>query len=190
MEEIWKPIKGYEGRYEVSNLGRVKSYVVDHINGTIRKGIKTRIGYLTVTLYDTNGNIKTHPIHRLVASAFIPNPNGYPQVNHKDEDKTNNHADNLEWCTALYNVRYGTRLARHRQSMICNPHLSRKVCSVDADGNIEHFDSIGEAERVTGNSHSNIVRALKGRTKRCGKRQWFYCDDKASPTTTERKGAA
>ena len=116
MKEIWKDIKGYEGLYQVSNLGRIKTLEKDAIcnnnNGVTRK-VKEKIlhpsisnkGYMHITL--RNGNIKcTKRVHRLVAEAFIPNPNKYPIINHKDCDKTNNCIDNLEWCTYQYNNQY------------------------------------------------------------------------------------
>lgn len=173
--EIWKPIEGYNGRYEISSFGRIKSYAQDKINGKIKNGNKTFKGYLTIVLYNSNGEKETVPIHRLVAQAFIPNPNNYPQVNHIDENKENNHVENLEWCDNSYNVNYGTRNQRAAKSNECCPTTSCKIYSIDINGKIEYYDSIGEAERQTGLSHSNIVRTLKGRTHTCGKKQWFYC---------------
>lgn len=115
MEEIWKPVVGYEGLYEVSNFGRVRS--VDHyvhhyrgglkvVRGRILKPSFSGTGYLQVRLGAKSNN---HLVHRLVAEAFIPNPDNLPQVNHKDEDKTNNCVENLEWCSAKYNSNYGDR---------------------------------------------------------------------------------
>ena len=175
MDEIWKPIDGYDGRYEISNYGRVRSYAQDRKNGKIKTGHPVRKGYMHILLYDSDGNSKWHPIHRLVAGAFLENPDNFEQVNHKDEDKTNNHVDNLEWCSNEYNINYGTRNKRAAESNRCCETTSSKVYSVDAAGQKEYFDSIGEAERKTGCSHSNIVRTLKGRSNRCGNRQWFYC---------------
>lgn len=175
MSEIWKPVIGYEGKYEVSNFGRVKSYAQDTVHGKIKDGHLTHKGYKHILLYDGNGNKKWFPIHRLVASAFIPNPHGFPQVNHKDEVKTNNHVENLEWCTNEYNINYGTN--RHRTAMAnrCCATTSMKVYCIDETGQKHVFESIGEAERQTGNSHSNIVAALKGRRNHCGNMRWFYC---------------
>lgn len=101
-KEIWKDCKGYEGRYQVSNLGRVWSIKSQsYLNGSNDKD-----GYLRVHLTAINGKRKVESIHRLVAIAFLENPQGLPQVNHKDENKANNCLDNLEWCTAKYNNIY------------------------------------------------------------------------------------
>ena len=175
MEEIWKDISGYNGKYQVSNLGRVKSYAQDPNNGKVKIGNRTAKGYLTFLLYDENGDKKWCPVHRLVASAFIDNPHHLPQVNHKDENKENNRADNLEWCTNEYNAAYGTKPDRMSKANRCHKSTSLKICSVDPSGKVECYASIGEAERQTGISHSNIIRNLKGRTHRCGNRKWFYC---------------
>lgn len=116
MEEIWKDIKGYEGKYQVSNYGSVKTLNYRR-TGTARLLIpKNDKGYLAVGLYK-NGKRKMFLIHRLVAEAFIPNPENLPQVNHIDEDKTNNYVENLEWCTQSYNNNYGTRLKRVSESL-------------------------------------------------------------------------
>lgn len=115
MTEIWKDIVGYEGLYQVSNLGNVKrlkgykgrgkGYIVEeHL---IQPSINSR-GYQNVILCK-NGKTKTFAMHRLVAIAFLDNSDNLPQVNHKDEDKTNNCVDNLEWCDSKYNNNYGTR---------------------------------------------------------------------------------
>lgn len=107
MEEIWKDIPGYEGIYVVSNFGRIRNLV----SGKFIKPSQKDDGYCRVCL-SKNGCGKCINIHRLVAQVFIPNPDNLPQVNHKDEDKTNNVADNLEWCDAKYNINYGTSQQR------------------------------------------------------------------------------
>lgn len=102
MEEIWKPVVEYEGLYEVSNTGLVRSL---RYNKIMSPNIN-RYGYKYINLCK-DGIIKTKTIHRLVAQAFIPNPDNLPMVNHKDEDKGNNCVENLEWCDQKYNVNYG-----------------------------------------------------------------------------------
>lgn len=124
MEE-WRSIKGFEGYYEVSNLGRVRSldrYVTCNngvnVYNRFKKGVilKTGVkggGYLFVGLHKDGCKTIEPSVHRLVAEAFIPNPENLPEVNHKDENKTNNSVDNLEWCTRAYNTNYGTRGERY-----------------------------------------------------------------------------
>ena len=115
MKEEWRPINGFEGYYEVSNLGRIRSLdrwmkigaVWQLKKGIIRKPKLNASGYYTVDL-SVNKNRKHLLVHRAVASAFIPNPHNYAEVNHKDECKTNNVYTNLEWCTHAYNNNYGT----------------------------------------------------------------------------------
>lgn len=126
MIEEWRKIVGYEGLYEVSSFGRVRS--LDRFYYRLHKGkflspTKDRYGYLTVTL-NCNGKSKTIKIHRLVAQAFLPNPDNLPQVNHKDEVKSNNCVENLEWCDGKYNVNYGTRQERYRNTMLEKGHWS------------------------------------------------------------------
>ena len=115
MIEIWKDIPKYEGLYQVSNKGRVKSYrkpTKFHCpDEFVLKNTVSNSGYAHVTLYDGKSR-KKFLVHRLVAEAFIPNPEGLPQINHKDENVLNNEADNLEWCTAKYNNKYGTAALR------------------------------------------------------------------------------
>ena len=107
LKEVWKDIKGYEGKYQISNLGRVKS--LGNLQTKKEKLLKTNIrnGYYTAYLYKNNEK-KSLLCHRLVAEAFIPNPDNLPQVNHKDENKLNNRVDNLEWCTIKYNINYSS----------------------------------------------------------------------------------
>lgn len=118
-KEIWKDIPGYEGLYKVSNLGNVKSLKRNGIKGIILKGEKDEFDYKRVTLCKKN-KTKKYKVHRLVAQAFIPNPNNLPQINHKDENSKNNNVENLEWCTAKYNSNYGNHNEKIRQRMLQN----------------------------------------------------------------------
>ena len=126
MIEEWRPVVGYEGLYEVSNTGQVRSLdrYVKYSNGRIHlykgkvlsPGIKPD-GYLLINLC-CNGKHNTIRVHRLVTEAFLPNPDNLPEVNHKDEDKTNNRVENLEWCDYVYNNNYGTKPERLSKSKI------------------------------------------------------------------------
>ena len=128
MIEEWRPIVGYEGLYEVSNLGRVRSldryvkcgYEAYRLQkGKVLSPTKDTNGYLKVVL-NCNGKHKSINVHRLVTEAFLPNPDNLPEVNHKDEDKTNNRVENLEWCTRKYNVNFGTARIRSKDTHIKN----------------------------------------------------------------------
>lgn len=117
MQEVWKEIEGTNGMYQVSNLGNVKSFTRIKKGGLLKPGRYSN-GYLFVHFSkdtDKKGERHSYLIHRLVAQAFLPNPDGLPQVNHKDENKTNNRVDNLEWCTHLYNQNYGTKKSKDRR---------------------------------------------------------------------------
>jgi len=177
MVEVWKPIAGYEGRYEVSNLGRVKSLakrIIIYNNygtfgyrdypGTIKKPRKERNGYLRVQLFGgSKDDYKVMSVHRLVAMAFIPNPNNLPEVNHKDENKENNCVDNLEWCTPEYNSNYGTRNERLYKKY--NEKREKPVAKYDLEGNlITTYKSANEAARVNQN-RGTIYGVLWGKYK-------------------------
>lgn len=174
MEEIWKPIKGYDGIYEVSSLGRVRSLdrmvpALCRQNGNIvdyfRKGriikqqpINNGEGYMVVSLTDADHKRKTCLVHRLVATAFVPGYFDGADVNHKDENPTNNTPDNLEWCDRQYNINYGTgKWRRHKFN-------ARQVQQLTMDGKpVATFPTIAEAARKTGIDASNIQCCLKGK---------------------------
>ena len=128
MEEIWRDIAGFEGIYQVSNLGRIKSFQgwkrASCPKEFILKSTLANNGYCQVTLYKDTKR-KKYLVHRLVAEAFIPNPDGLPHINHKDENPENNKADNLEWCTPLYNNKYGTARYRASGPRLLPPHRGR-----------------------------------------------------------------
>lgn len=170
--EIWKDVVGYEGTYKVSNLGRVRG-----MYGKILRPLVRRHGYLSVFLYGKGNNARKYKqfsIHRLVAEAFVENPNGYAEVNHLDEDKTNNRADNLEWCDHKYNTNYGTAQKRRAEKRRNGPK-SRPVDQLDMDGNyIQTFPSMAEAKRLYGFAQSNIFYAINGRYAHAYGYKWRY----------------
>ena len=162
--EIWKDIKGYEGLYQVSNLGRVK-------NKRRNKLLKLQLqkdGYLRVGLYDKNLKWSCKKVHRLVVEAFISNPNNLEYVNHKDEDKSNNDASNLEWCTKHYNNSYGTRGKRISKTMLekykKNP-LSHRHTPVRDLVTGEVFNSVKEAAQRYGISTTHVQYVSQGKRK-------------------------
>lgn len=147
MKEIWKPIKGYESLYEISNLGNVRSLVTNRN----LKPIHSKNGYYTVGL-SKNGNVKLMTIHRLVALHFVtnPNPNEFNIVNHKDENKLNNVYTNLEWCTLSYNFSYGTaqQRANAKKRNLFNTKHSKPIEGYDDEGNVIYsFSSLMEGHR-------------------------------------------
>ena len=157
MEEIWKDIEGYEGLYQVSNMGRVRSL---RKNIILRQGI-TR-GYERVVL-STNNIQKGYYIHRLVATAFISNPDNLYQVNHKDENKTNNRVDNLEWCTREYNYNYGTR-GKRISLKNTNGKKSKITLQYDINGNlIKEWKSTMDVQRNLGFNQSSISKCCRGK---------------------------
>lgn len=188
MKEVWKDIQGYEGYYQVSNKGHVKSidrYVkfkrgkgTHFIPGKMLKpSLNIKRGYLRVSLTKHNHS-KFFRIHRLVAEAFVPNPKCLSQVNHKDENRLNNSADNLEWCTNTYNNHYGTRTLRASESS------KKAVAQLDDSGHvIRIFQSAIDAENETGVNHKSIqgvASKYAGKNgplrKRAGGYKWEYIE--------------
>lgn len=161
--EVWKDIKGFEGLYQVSTMGRVRSF---HKYGGVEQRIlrikKSKCGYMTVIL-SKNGKGKTLLVHRLVAQAFISNPKSERFVNHKDEDKTNNQVDNLEWCSAEHNNTYGTRNQRAIESK------KKRVLCVETGRIFESLKSATEITRATG-----IHKVAKGKQLTSGGYHWRY----------------
>ena len=152
--EEWKPVPGYEGLYEVSNMGRVKSLCAGRWKTTMmRKPVPDKNGYQTVNL-KKNGKYVNVKIHRLVAEAFIANPNNLPMVNHIDENKANNLHTNLEWCDAKYNNNYGSKPSK----------FMKRIAMLSKDGKlIRVFDSINDAASFCGVSPSTISTAASER---------------------------
>ena len=163
MKEEWKPIEGYEGLYEVSNMGRVKSLNYRKTGKEkIMKGGDDGHGYLSVNLWK-DGKANKGKIHRLVAQAFLENPQNLPEVNHKNEDKTDNRVENLEWCTKQYNIEYSQ---------------AKAVIGINkVSGLILEFPSQMEASRQTGTNQGHIWGCCNGRRKSAGGFLWFYADE-------------
>lgn len=161
--EIWKDIKGYENLYQISNLGNVKALGNGGSNASkekILKPNKDKKGYLMVGLCK-QGKRKMCKVHRLVAMTFIENPNNFRELNHRDEDKTNNCVSNLEWCDRGYNVNYGTRTEK----------CSKRVLCVETG---KFYPSTIEAQRQLGFNNGNISQCCNGKRKTCGGYTWRY----------------
>jgi hypothetical protein len=167
--EIWKSITGFETKYLVSDLGRVKSLSRDYKYGSHDDVIlKTndRRGYEGVTLFD-NGKRYYKAVHRLVAEAFIPNPDNKPCINHKDENRKNNRANNLEWCTYSENSNYG-----NCRKKISN-RVSRRVYQLSKDGEIiKVWDSMSKASESLGVHLSEISKCCKNHKFTAGGFRW------------------
>ena len=168
--EHWKEIAGYEGLYEVSDQGRVKS-LGNNKSGKekILKPGKTHGGYLVIGIRK-DGQRKFLLVHRLVAESFIQNPQGFKTVNHKDEVKTNNAASNLEWMSIKDNINYGTHNKRVGESLSKQVQMSDKKTGELLDT----FPSTSEAGRVTGISVSHICECCNGKRKSAGGYVWRY----------------
>lgn len=162
-KEFWRDVVGYEGLYQVSNWGRVKSLNYNHTGKEkILKLGKNNFGYLRVSLCK-NGKEKNHKVHRLVAEAWLPNPDNLPCVNHKDEDKANNRVENLEWCDRAYNCNYGSRGERISKALT-NGKKSKPVVGISPNTGevIVDFPSTNEAGR-NGFSQSAISRCCRNK---------------------------
>lgn len=174
MIEVWKDIPNYEGLYQVSNLGRIRNCPNKpgawNKEAIIIKTMLNTYGYPMFSLCK-NGKRKTGLVHRCVAEAFIPNPQNLPQINHKDEDKTNNRVDNLEWCDCQYNNTYGTRIDRAIKK------TNKAVCQYDLDGNfIKKWDSLSQINKELGFLQGNISSCCHGRYKTMYNYIWKYVD--------------
>ena len=180
-KEIWKDILGYEGKYMVSNWGRVKSL---NYNKTGKERImkldKASNGYLQLYLYK-DGKRKHYLVHRLVATAFCENPEGFTVVNHINEDKADCRAENLEWCSRAYNNTYNGRAKKAGKKIAekntNNPKLSKPVIGINKISGLKmEFPSIAEAKSCTNINQSHICECLKGRRNSAGGYVWYYAD--------------
>lgn len=190
--EVWKDIKDYEGLYQINNKGEVKALEKTIWNGQgylyfpekIRKLNPDKDGYLNITL-SNKGKVKTFKIHRLVAEAFIPNPNNLPEVNHKDGDKTNNNVDNLEWCTRKENQKHAFRIGLINQNGERN-HMYGKLgadnpnsipiyqLNKNTGDIIREYDSLASAGRDLGVNTGKICLVCQGKRNSAYGYKWKY----------------
>lgn len=173
MSEIWKDIKGFEGLYQISNGGRIKSLrkSTKHFNQPFHYLSPTvsNTGYYQVTLYKTPKSKKKFLVHRLVATHFLPNPENYPCVNHKDENKLNNNIENLEWCTYQYNNAYGTARIRATETS------SIQVQQFTIDGVwIATYQSATIAAKLLNISKTSIADCCRGKAQFAHGYVWKY----------------
>lgn len=197
MEEVWKDIVivkngilyDYSGKYQVSNYGNIRSLNYRNTFSTkiLKMSPNRRNGYYQIHLPGENGKDNVFSVHRLVANAFLPNPDNLPEVNHKDENPQNNNVENLEWCTSKYNSNYGTRNERgsiNRTGKLAGSknHKAKKVVCID-NGMV--FNTLGDAAKWCGLKYgANIGACCSGKTKYAGKHpetgellHWMYYDE-------------
>lgn len=171
--EIWKDVVGYEGKYKVSNMGRVYSLNKEKY----MRCCNDKRGYARLILRKDNksyGNL----VHRLVATAFLPNPSNYKEINHKDENPSNNTVDNLEWCTKKYNNNYGTKIERqvkNKNYRQIADKQSIKVLQYDRDGNLlMTWKSARECKKKSGFDNSVIAKCCRGELNTAYGFKWEY----------------
>lgn len=165
---MWKAIKNYEGVYEINKLGEIRRVKT----GKILRGYVGPDGYKRVGL-TVNCKTKPYLIHRLIAIAFIPNPNNYPCVNHKDENKSNNSLDNLEWCTYKYNLNYGTHNLRANESR------KKPILQYSKNGEfIREWKSVTDLKNETGMDITHVSSCCKGKRKTANGYRWQYKNKK------------
>ena len=185
MKETWKDIPNYEGFYQASNLGNIRSLSFGPRNMRKSHDVKllkqslTNCGYMKVQLYK-RGVPKMHYVHRLVAETFLPNPNNEPQVNHIDGNKQNNNVNNLEWSSASHNqihsIRHGLRASSPMAGKLgALNHNSKPVLQYDLNGNfLQRFNSVADANRHLGVKSYSIAECAKGKNKTAYGFKWKY----------------
>ena len=195
MHEVWRPVTGYNGRYEVSNLGEVRSLErtkrnnggAQRIPSHVMRQSQNHKGYKIVHLSKDGANTWVM-VHRIVALAFIPNPEGKPQVNHIDGDKNNNAANNLEWVTNAENMRHAVEnglnnpwpMLRAAHSKESREKTSRSLqrAVIRSDGKV--YESVNDAARDNDVTHGAVSMNIHGKTKKCNGFTFSFVDDGAS----------
>lgn len=192
IEEIWKDVKGYEGLYQISSLGRIKSLKkIDDYGKIIKENIRKlqidKDGYFMISLWN-KGKCKTLRVNRLVAETFIPNPNYKPVVNHIDGDKQNNIVSNLEWCTGSENDLHAYKLGLRkvnktglgRFGKLNGASKAIYMLEPDTEEIIKKFDSLADAARYLGRNPSrmsHIAAQIRGERKTAYGYKWRYTDE-------------
>lgn len=175
MKEEWKDIKGYEGLYQISNLGNVKSVYKNGNFKILIGGIKN--GYRQVILVK-DGKRKYINVHRLVAEAFIPNKENKSQVNHIDGNKLNNKVDNLEWCTQSENMKHAYKIGLEKPLYAIINKRAKKVKQYDKNNNlINCYNGIKEAARINNINPGDITKCCKNKRKQVGGYVWRYANE-------------
>ena len=162
--EIWKDIKGYDGKYQISNKGNIKNVKRNKL-----LKIQFNKNYKCIHLVGTDGKIKNYTIHRLMAQSFIPNPDNLSCVNHKDENKLNNSLDNLEWCTKKYNCNYGTAIERTKKQN------QKTLLQYDLNNNfIKEWNGLNECAKSLNVSASHISQCCNNKRNKAYNYIWKY----------------
>ena len=188
--EIWKDIPDYEGLYQASNMGNIRSIARKHTKGGILRYSMGSGGYKQLVLCK-NGKPRTYMIHRLIAKTFLTNDNNLKEINHKDENKLNNCLENLEYCDRIYNQNYGTAIIRmvknhnykesiiksaaHRDYNLIAQKTRKKILQLDLNDNIiKEWDGIRVASKQLSLSVSNISKCCNNKAKTCGNYRWKF----------------
>ena len=180
MKEIWRDIPGFEGLYQASNLGEIKSLEKEVWNAhqmiarpeKILKPFSDKKGYLRVKLYKSGRNY-TKKIHRLIAQTFLSNPDNKPEVNHEDGNKSNNKVNNLSWATTEENIRHAYKNGLIKRKKGKDNQLSKRVCQYDLQGNfIKEWECISKAQKEL--KIKNISMVCCGKRNRAGMWLWRY----------------
>ena len=187
-EEIWRDIKGYEGLYEVSNLGQIKSLdrykytkgrygiMKTKIKGRLLKPCLNHDGYEEIVL-SKDGKSKMYRLHRIVAETFINNFDNKNQVNHKNGNKLDNKVQNLEWCNCKDNIHHALKNNLMKPAKGKEHYMAKEVGKYNENNQlIEKYDTIVQAGKLNKISDTNIIHCLKGRTKKAGGYKWKYMD--------------